>query len=319
MTQPSSADMTFDSSLVDVQRSFSSTDTNTTSSTGKENMPPSDHSDPVSAPTSQFKDVSTDELYSEWAATYDTDGNILQFIDDLQMTDLLEQFVSLCCAQDLDSNDYRLDILDLGCGTGRNTLKLLQTPWPTDRDVNVHGWDGSQAMLDLARTKCANAVSSSASTKMVMEFAAVDISNPENVPKQYDDLFNGLISTLVLEHIEIETFFAIVARLLKPGAHALITNMHSDMGRLSRAGYKAATGERYRATSYIYTPQETVEAAAAAGLDLVGEIDEVAVDGRMIDGGVLDNGVRVEKGGVREGARKWVGTKVWYGMMLRKR
>jgi hypothetical protein len=106
--------------------------------------------------------------------------------------------------------------------------------------------------------------------------------------------------------------------LLTTGGLALVTNMHPELGRLSRAGYKTASGERFKATSYVYTPAETVEAAAAAGLQLVGEVKERAVEEPMIDGGVLD-GVKVEKGAVAERARKYVGVKVWYGMILRKK
>lgn len=317
MTQPSSVSMTFDTSLVDVQQSFSSTETNTSGSTGKENMSPSNEPEqPPARHGSPFKEVSTDELYDQWASTYDTDGNILQFVDDLQMPGLLDRFVPLSCAPTNDNG--RLDVLDLGCGTGRNTMKLLQAPWQTKRDVFVHGWDGSKAMLDIARSKCAEVTPSTLERKVEGLFAVLDISNQANIPPQCDNFFAGLISTLVLEHIKIETYFAIIAKILQPGAHALVTNMHSDMGRLSRAGFKTASGERFKATSYVYTPTETVEAAAAVGLKLVGEVAEASVDKRMIEGGVLDDGTKIEKGAVAERARKWVGTKVWYGMILKK-
>ncbi len=311
--------MTFDTSVVDVQvqRSFSSTETNTSASTGKENMLPSeDSNEGLARHGSPYKEVSTDELYDQWASTYDTDGNILQFVDDLQMRNLMEQFVRLCSSRTLANDTGRLDILDLGCGTGRNTLKLLQSPWPSSVETFIYGWDGSQAMLDIGRSKCADVHHSTPDRQFGALFEVVDISDPANVPEQCDSFFSGLISTLVLEHIKIETYFAITARVLKPGGYALITNMHSDMGRLSRAGYKTASGERIKGTSYIYTPAETVEAAAAAGLELVGEAGEAAVDEWMFGEEDVGHG---EWGKVAERARKWVGTKVWYGMVLRKR
>lgn len=316
MTQPTTLATSFDTSLVDVQKSFSSTETNTSvSSAGKENMQPSeDTGQGEAAPprrSSPFKEVSNLELYEKWADTYDHDGNILQFVDDLQMMILLPEFVNLTTKR--GNQDDPLTLLDLGCGTGRNTVKLTQAPWNhSARNVNFHAWDSSQAMLDVAKSKL------SAQSQHTVDLAVVDISNLANVPDQYYGFFDGLISTLVLEHIDIDTYFAVIKRLLKPGAFALVTSMHDEMGRISRAGFKTASGERFKGMSYVYTPAETVDAAKVAGLEVVGEVGEIAVDERMIDGGVLDNGVKVERGAVTERARKWIGTKVWYGMTLRK-
>ena len=316
MTQPTSLTKTFDTSLIDVHRSFSSTDTNTSGSSGKENVGPTDPP-PTKRETSPFKTVPTDQLYDQWASTYDTDGNVLQAVDDVQLHRLLPKFVHLTCTHK-DSSAIAsgaLKILDLGCGTGRNTWKLMQDDWGTDLDLV--GWDGSQAMLDGARAKC-EAVSSSSEHKVSLELGVKDLSTVDSIPELYTDFFDGLISTLVLEHIPADTFFAIVSKILKPGSYALITNMHHDLGALSRAGFKTGSGERFKATSYIYTPQDVVSAAAEAGMELVGEVVEGAVESKMIDGGAVD-GVKVEKGTATERARKYVGTKVWFGMMLRKK
>jgi len=316
MTQPTSLTKTFDTSLIDVHRSFSSTDTNTSGSSGKENVRPTD---PPSTrrETSPFKTVPTDQLYEQWASTYDTDGNVLQAVDDVQLRRLLPDFVRLTCANK-DSTAIAsgaLKILDLGCGTGRNTRKLLQADW--DIDINLVGWDGSLAMLDIAKTKC-EAVPSSNKHKVSLEFGVRDLASVDSVPELYTYFFDGLISTLVLEHIPADTFFATVSKVLKTGSYALVTNMHQDLGALSRAGFKTASGERFKATSYVYTRQDVVRATNEAGLEVVGDVVEGAVDSKLIDGGIVD-GVKVEKGTVTERARKYVGTKVWLGMMLRKK
>ena len=312
MTQPTSVTMTFDTSLIDVQRSFSSTETNTSGSSGKENVRPA-VPPPSGRETSPFKTVPTDQLYEEWANTYDTDGNVLQACDDLQLHRLLPEFVQLMC--DKKATASGMQILDLGCGTGRNTRKLVQADW--NADVDIIGWDGSQAMLDIARSKC-DAAPRSGKHKVVLELGVRDLASVDSVPESYSNFFDGLISTLVLEHIPADTFFAIISRVLKSGSYALITNMHQDLGALSRAGFKTASGERFKATSYIYTPQDVVDAARVVGLELVGEVGEMAVNDKLIDGGVVD-GVLVEKGTVTDRARKYVGTNVWFGMMLRKK
>jgi len=316
MTLPTSLTETFDTSLIDVQRSFSSTDTNTSGSSGKENVRPIDPP-PTKREISPFKTVPTDQLYERWASTYDTDGNVLQAVDDVQLHRLLPEFVRLTCTSK-DSAAIApgaLKVLDLGCGTGRNMLKLLQADWYVD--VDLVGWDGSQAMLGVAKAKC-EAVSSTSKHKVSLELGVRDLGSVGSVPGLYTNFFDGLISTLVLEHIPADTFFTIVSKVLKPGSHALITNMHQDLGALSRAGSKTASGERFKATSYIYTAQDVVRAADDAGLELVGELVEGTVDSKLIDGGVVD-GVKVEKGTVTERARKYVGTTVWFGVMLRKR
>ena len=311
MTQPSTLSHSFDTSLIDVQQSFSSTDTNTSGSSAKENaLSPEKPRD-----VSPYRTVPTEQLYEQWASTYDTDGNVLQAVDDIQLRQLLPEFVRLTCRKAKTANSGPLQILDLGCGTGRNTLKLLRAAWETD--VDIFGWDGSPAMLELARTKC-EVTPKPQGPKTTLKLEVRDLASVPSVPEQYYNFFNGIISTLVLEHISADTFFGIIAKVLKPGCYALTTNMHSDMGALSRAGFKTASGERFKATSYIYTPQETVDAADTAGLEPVGDVDEMAAHVNLIDGGLV-NGVMVEKGTVTERARKWVGRKVWYGMVLRKK
>lgn len=320
MTQPTSISKTFDTSLIDTTQSFSSTETNTSGSSGKEDIRPMDapasvSSNPSGRPPSPYKTVPTDQLYDQWASTYDTDGNVLQACDDVQLHSLLPEFVSLTCNRKSGING-RLKILDLGCGTGRNTMKLLQADW--GRDVDVVGWDGSRAMLDLAQSKCEAALPKSGKHDVRLELEVRDSASIDSIPESYTGYFDGLISTLVVEHIPADIFLSIISNILESGAFALLTNMHQDLGALSRAGFKNASGERFKATSYIHTPADIVEAARGAGMQLVGEMREMAVDAKLIDGGTVC-GMKVQKGFVAERARKYVGTKVWFGMMFRKK
>lgn len=310
MTQPLAPNQTFDTSLIDVQRSFSSTETNTSGSSAKEDTKPPDDS----SNASPSRLLPTDELYDRWASTYDTDGNVLQAVDDIHMRGNIPGLVELTSWSPLNTRETELldtpvKILDFGCGTGRNTLKLLQAPCL--RPLDVVGWDSSQAMLRIAWDKC-DAATRSQNAPRSLEFQRIDFATPANVPEQYLGTFDGLISTLVLEHISASIFFSIIAKLLKPGAYALISNMHPDMGAVSRAGFKTASGERVKGVSYVYTVQDTIEAAEAAGLKLVNDVLEAAVEENMFDG-VVDG-----KGAIVERARKWIGTKIWYSMLLRK-
>lgn len=68
--------------------------------------------------------LSTVECYDAWSNTYDSDGNVLQLLDDVAFEEVAQpllkstggdQSVKVCC--------------ELGCGTGRNTLKVLDAGW----------------------------------------------------------------------------------------------------------------------------------------------------------------------------------------------
>lgn len=68
--------------------------------------------------------TSTVGCYDAWSSTYDSDGNILQLLDDVAFEEIVQPFLNsfhrdnttpICC--------------ELGCGTGRNTIKILRSNW----------------------------------------------------------------------------------------------------------------------------------------------------------------------------------------------
>ncbi|KAK4507888.1 hypothetical protein PRZ48_001623 [Zasmidium cellare] len=299
MTAPS-LHHSFDASLVDIQRSFSSTETATSGSSGKENQRP----EPT--PTRLTKELTTSELYTQWATTYDTDGNFLQAVDDLQTSALIPQLVrQVELSKSSNGPNGGLKVLDFGCGTGRTTTKLLLQDWK--ETPTIEAWDGNEAMLDGARAKCEAISKVSSKGIPSSEFRQVDFLQPDKLPQEALASFDGLVSTLVLEHIPMSTYWTCVSKLLKPGGFGLITNMHPEMGAKSVAGFDNVEGVRMRGTSYIHGVEETVEAAKKAGLELVGEVKEVTMSEDMI-----------RSGAVGERGRKWIGTKVWYGSIFRK-
>jgi hypothetical protein len=116
---------------------------------------------------------------------------------------------------------------------------------------------------------------------------------------------DAVVSTLVLEHIPLSAFFSTLSSLLVLRGCALVSNMHADMGRRSQAGFVNADGVKVRGSSYVYTVQESLHAAVEAGFEVVSVHER---EMRRED---------VESGMVGERGRKWIGTKVWYAVVLR--
>ncbi|KAJ2904232.1 hypothetical protein MKZ38_008562 [Zalerion maritima] len=274
-------------------------------------------------------------VYDVWASTYDSDGNMLQKMDDLELTTLMPSFLSLITST-ASAAVSPLRILDLGCGTGRNTQKLLSHNW-SGRNVEIIGLDASEGMLGVAREKLQ--ISTPTTTKLNIikhDFIPlVSLTDPSwphsstpDVPAMPDpsDLarpVDAVVSTLVLEQLSsIKLFFSAIAQFLAVGGVALVTNMHKDMGDAGgAAGFvvkneNGKEGQKVRGSSYLYSVEETLEAASGEGLEVVSG---------MVNGGegnvegVKEMGVTEELlGTLGERAKKWRGIRVWYGFVVRK-
>lgn len=322
MTQPS-VNTTFDTSLVDLNPnvSFSTTESDpsdtgmlstiqktqpsTPSPLTQDNNQDTPQASQVPPKTSiPVQHIGTQDAYDQWAAVYDTDGNMLQSIDDDELKTLLPPLLN----QVATTSSSRISVLDLGCGTGRNTARLLSHSWPSDLEVHITGLDFSAGMLALARTKLATLAASNARTTLRLEqcdpFPSTTAFSPStiNLPPQ-----TLVLSTLVLEHIPLPTFFRSLAALLAPRGLALVTNMHDDMGRRSQAGFVNAQGVKVRGTSFVYSLAQTVQAAQDAGLECVQACE------RRVEEGDVQSGVVGRRGA------KWIGCKVWFGLVLRKK
>ncbi|ETN43906.1 uncharacterized protein HMPREF1541_11037 [Cyphellophora europaea CBS 101466] len=242
----------------------------------------------------------TTAAYDLWAAHYDHDANFLQALDSLAMKTLFPRLIAHVAKQpDGSPRPTPWKLVDLGCGTGRNTIALLDVP-----DAEVVAVDASPKMLEVAKGRVGEATKASGRTGEV-RFGIVDLLENTEPPHMVQNA-DALVSTLVLEHIPCETFFRQAAQMLKPGGWLLMTNMHSEMGGISQAGFvDPETGEKIRPKSYAHTPAEVLAAAESVGLVVEGQLEERAVDESL-----------VEALGPR--SRKWVGIKCWYGGLFRK-
>ncbi|KAJ5135475.1 uncharacterized protein N7515_004753 [Penicillium bovifimosum] len=207
-----------------------------------------------SATSQPTRYVDTVEAYDNWAEVYDTDGNFLQRLDTIEMQTLLPNIINLIDNQfkPTPNSPPHPIILDLGCGTGRNTMSLLSALYTANRAdrFSVVGLDASRGMLEVARTAVGEYVKKTAAMSdtpaSAVELGILDLLQPDlRLPGSLcAERAAGVISTLVLEHIPLERFFAAAAGLIRTGGYLLVTNMHAEMGRRSQAGvYGCLWGE----------------------------------------------------------------------------
>lgn len=121
-------------------------------------------------------------------------------------------------------------VLDIGCGAGNNTLKLLECAGPFDVDL----LDLSQPMLDRACTRVA-AVSQGAIRTHHGDFRTLPLEPGYDV----------ILAAAVLHHLrddrDWEAAFARIHRLTAPGGSVWIT----DLVAHETAGVQALMWERY--------------------------------------------------------------------------
>jgi len=157
--------------------------------------------------------VKVEDAYNAWSATYDSDRN---YTRDLDRQVAREQLHGLRCRS----------ILELGCGTGKNTPLLTGI---ADRVLSL---DFSSGMIDKARAAVR-------SPKVTFEIADITKRWPAA-----DMSFDLIVCDLVLEHIENLNFiFAEAARVLTGGGRFFICELHPQRQYLgTRAQFKSDDG-----------------------------------------------------------------------------
>ncbi|KAJ3531943.1 hypothetical protein NMY22_g7947 [Coprinellus aureogranulatus] len=217
------------------------------------------------------------ELYDEWAKTYDTDGNVLPAVDEVEFN---THVVPALRAQG-SKGDVRL--LEIGCGTGRNTAKYPQllTPGST-----IYAIDISEGMMDEAKKKLEGA-------SCKIHWALLDFQTQgDELASFVGEPVDIVISTLVLEHVGLDVFFATIARHL----------------RVTGAGFRREDGVKVRGVSSNYEIEEVVASAKKHGLELGCPVVESGVGD--------DEAEALEKFGAR--AKKCVGWKIFVGALFLK-
>jgi len=184
--------------------------------------------------------------YNDWAETYDTMPNVTRDL----------------AANALKQSDLKLagnTIIEVGCGTGRNTEWLANAG-----AAAILALDFSEKMLKRARTRVKD---------RRVRFVQQDLHDPWPVSNSSADV---VVVMLVLEHVErLDPIFAEAARALKSGGEIFIVELHPTlqlMGKQARFT-NAKRGESTLVTAFLHLTEDYHHAAISSGFELVREID----------------------------------------------
>lgn len=161
--------------------------------------------------------------------------------------------------RDLDSNVTRSllagprfeSILELGCGTGKNTVFLAQI------GTHVHALDFSQGMIQKAREKV---------KAENVWFETADLT--KRWPCE-DNSYDLISCNLVLEHIKgLPHIFSEAARTLKTGGKFLVNELHPFRQYEGKKARFEQAGQSVEVEAFVHHISDFIHAAETSGLSL---------------------------------------------------
>ena len=180
--------------------------------------------------------------YDRWAAQYDDDANATRDLDALVVRRAPLRLAGA-------------DVVELGCGTGKNTQ------WLARESRRVHALDVSEGMLARARVRIGAAN---------VSFVTHDIGVPWPLPDRSADV---VVGNLVLEHVrDLAPVYAQARRVLREHGQLFLCELHPF--RQLRGGQAhftdAATGQVVYIEAFVHSTSEYLNAALAEGFMLRG-------------------------------------------------
>jgi ubiquinone/menaquinone biosynthesis C-methylase UbiE len=179
--------------------------------------------------------------YDRWSLVYDVDANATRDLNALVLREQVSEFTGR-------------DVLELGCGTGKNT------EWLALYARQLLALDFSANMLERARGRLAEA--------RHVAFLQHDLRHAWPADDASRD---RVVSHLVLEHIEdLRPIFAQAARVLRPGGLFFLSELH-PFRQLEGARAKFVRpedGQVEPVRAFLHDVSDYVSAGLAARLSL---------------------------------------------------
>lgn len=190
-------------------------------------------------------------------------------VDSPLIMDLITRAAAAC-------TPHAVDLLDIGCGAGNYSLKMLQAL----PNLNVALLDLSQPMLERA----AQRVGAATSGRVVTHQA--DIRELELGEARYDIILAAAVFHHLRADEEWRAVFAKCLRALRPGGALWISDMiehqHPPLQALMKARYgeylSAQRGDEYRETVFSYIEKEDTPRSILFQVDLLREVGFSAVE-----------------------------------------
>lgn len=178
------------------------------------------------------------EAYTRWSITYDSDRNLTRDLDHRATRHAL---AGLRCR----------NVLELGCGTGKNTAFLTQI------SNQILALDFSPGMLSRAKSKIESGR---------VSFVVADLTRPWPCKA---GSFELIVCNLVLEHIEnLDAIFAEVSRVLKSGGRFFLSELHPFRQYQGTKANFRAEREAIEIEAFVHHLSDFTESARANGLAL---------------------------------------------------
>ena len=179
------------------------------------------------------------EAYNIWADQYDTNDNKTRDLEGIALKEVLSEIDFITC-------------LEIGCGTGKNTIWLLS------KAKKLVAVDFPEEMLKKARTKFIN--------KNVV-FHLVDIRNEWTFTSEKFDL---VTFSLVMEHIEdLDTIFRKAQLVVASKGYLYLGELHpSKQYSGTKARYKTEEGLQI-VVCYTHHLSDFSNAAKKHGFEVV--------------------------------------------------
>ena len=183
--------------------------------------------------------MKVEAAYAQWSTSYDTDRNLTRDLDQQVTREVL--------------HDLRPGgTLELGCGTGKNTVFLAQI---SDR---LQALDFSEKMIAKAREKVPAAN---------VTFEIADISQPWPCA---DNSIELVTCNLVLEHLEDLNFiFAEAARVLTGNGKLFVSELHPFRQYQGVLAHFTRGQQRTEIPAFVHHISDFLKAAETNGFSLL--------------------------------------------------